>query len=128
MRCNVSFFSRSSRTKVSWEEPFEVVKADGHLGTSSPWSGHLDHLLYDDVRDRYSGLVHTSAAGIVAVHFAFAQEDFVVVSVSADPRVEWLEAYRAAHEVAESFRRRPPKIDTCSLSSTSPSGRATPGC
>ena len=102
-------------TKVSWEKPFEIVRADGHLGTSSPWSGHLDRLLYDDVRHGYSGLVHTSAAGVVAVHFAFAQEDFVVVSVSADPAVERLEVYRAAHEVAGTFRRRPPKLDTCSL-------------
>jgi hypothetical protein len=102
-------------TKVSWKKPFELVKAEGHLGPSSPWSGHLDRLLYDDVGNEYSGLAHTSAAGVVAVHFAFAREDLVVVSVSADPAVERLEVYRAAHEVVDSFRRRPPKIQTCSL-------------
>jgi len=72
-------------TKVSWQTPFDVVPADGHLGPASPWRSQLRRLLWDSHPDSHSMIATTHAAGLVAVHLAVAREDLTVISVSADP-------------------------------------------
>lgn len=85
--------------RVSWKSPFELVLASEHLSQSSPWRGIVERVLWDNIAVKAS-LRETSAAGVVAVHQALAQEDLTVISVSADPSVDRVAVLEAAHEVA----------------------------
>jgi Serpin (serine protease inhibitor) len=101
-------------TKVSWKRPFEVVEATGNLA-AGPWDGQVDPLLFDPDPTGASQLVITSAAGVVAAHLAVAEEDIVVLSVSAEPGVARGSVLEAAHEVSAMLRRRPSTATRCSL-------------
>ena len=91
-------------TKVSWEDPFTIEAAIDHLRASSPWHGRLDQVMLDYGGSRLSMLAHTESAGVVAVHFAQAEEDLGVLSVSADPGVGRQEVFEAAYELARRCR------------------------
>ena len=86
-------------TRVSWKSPFDLVAASEHLSESSPWRGSVERVLWDKVAVNAS-LTETSAAGVVAVHEAVAQEGLTVISVSADPSVDRVAVLEAAHEIA----------------------------
>jgi hypothetical protein len=49
-------------------------------------------------------LAHTEAAGVVAVHFAVANEELAVVSVAADPAVDRHLVFEAAYEIGRRTR------------------------
>ncbi len=101
-------------THVSWERPFEVVPAAEHVARTSPWRGSVERMLWDPRPRERAMLTETSAAGIVAVHYAVAREDLTVVSVSAAPDVGRLAVLEAAHEVA-TFARQHSAPPQCSL-------------
>jgi hypothetical protein len=101
-------------TKVSWEEPFDVVPASDHLAEGSPWRGRVERLLWDEHPRLRATLARTRAAGIVAVHQALAKEDLTVISVSAEPTVPRGAVLEAAHEVVASVRREA-ALPACSL-------------
>lgn len=85
-------------TRVSWRDPYEVAAASEKLAPSSPWAGTVERVLWTD-RTWESAIVHTTAAGLVAVHQACAQEELVVICVSADPAVPRADVLAAAHEI-----------------------------
>jgi hypothetical protein len=87
-------------TKVSWQSPFDLVAASEHVTESSPWRGRVECVLWDKVATNAS-LAETSAAGVVAVHEAVAQEGLTVISVAADPSVDRVAVLAAAHEIAQ---------------------------
>jgi hypothetical protein len=101
--------SSALATRVSWRAPFELVAAGEHLAQSSPWRGRVLRVLWDNSPAGGTGLVQTSAAGLVAVHQAVAREGITVVSVAAEPGVERAAVLEAAHEVAAGA------ADRCSL-------------
>jgi hypothetical protein len=101
-------------TKVSWRLPFELVPADQHLAVASPWHETVNQLLWDAAPGGVAMLTRTSAAGLVAVHQARAEEDLTVISVSADPDVAREAVLDAAYEVAD-FARRDDAPDPVSL-------------
>jgi hypothetical protein len=70
-------------SKVTWQQPFEIAPAAEHLRASSPWAGRVEHVLVDRHPVLPLMLAQTEAAGIVAVHFAVANEELAVVSVAA---------------------------------------------
>lgn len=94
-------------TKVSWSIALDVVPAAEHLGESSPWHGRVQHLLWDDRPELLARIMHTSAAGVVAVHYAAAVEDVTVISVSAQPRLPRAAVLEAAHEIVALLREEP---------------------
>jgi len=94
-------------TKVSWSIPLDLVPAAEHLGESSPWHGQVERLLWDDRPELLARLVHTSAAGVVAVHYAAAIEGVTVISVSAAPSLPRAAVLEAAHEVVALFPGEP---------------------
>jgi hypothetical protein len=49
-------------------------------------------------------LAHTEAAGVVAVHFAVANEDLAVLSLAADPAVDRHVVFEAAYEIGRRSR------------------------
>ncbi len=89
-------------TKVSWDVPFDVVPAAGHLSPASPWRSSVSRLLWDDGVVFGAAIVRTEAAGLVAVHRADAKEDqdVAVISVSAAADVDRASVVAAAYEVA----------------------------
>ena len=101
-------------TKVTWQEPFEVVGSAPYL-QSTPWEGVVKDLLYDASPQRPSMLTTTTAAGVVAVHAAIAKDDVVVLSVSADPGFSRQSVMQAAHEVAALSTRGSSGAQQCSL-------------
>lgn len=101
-------------TKVSWETPFIVEAAADHLQVSSPWHGRLERVMLDYGGSRLSMLTDTESAGVVAVHFAQANEDVGVLSVSADPAVGRQQVIEAAYELAR--RCRSDKFERAKLS------------
>ena len=107
--------SSALATKVSWKRPFDTVPANECLGEESPWSNLIQHLLIDRHPHKYSMLVRTQAAGIVAAHFAVAAEELAVVSVSADPALPRHDVLHAAHEVAALYRTDRVTAAQCSL-------------
>lgn len=103
-------------TKVSWQEPFEVVPAQDHLRHSSPWRDQVGQVLLDrQFRRPPMMLATTEAAGVVAVHFALANEDLAVISVAADPEIDRRVAFEAAYEVARLCREDGLNSAGCSL-------------
>jgi hypothetical protein len=60
-------------------------------------------------------LAHTEAAGVVAVHFAVANEELAVVSVAADPAVDRHLVFEAAYEIGRRTRIRALAEARCSL-------------
>jgi hypothetical protein len=103
-------------TKVSWQEPFEVVPAQDHLRPSSPWRNRVGQVLLDRrFRRPPMMLATTEAAGVVAVHFALAVEDLAVLSVAADPDVDRRLALEAAYEIARLCREDGLNSAGCSL-------------
>jgi hypothetical protein len=101
-------------TKVSWRLPFELVAVDEHLPDASPWRGAVQQLLWDAVPGGVAMLTHTTAAGLVAVHQAQAEEELTVISVSANADVPREAVLDAAYELAE-FARRDDAPDPVSL-------------
>ena len=85
-------------TRVSWRDPYEVAAASEKFAPSSPWAGAVERVLWTD-RTRQSAVVDTTSAGLVAVHRAIAQEQLVVICISADPAVPRAEVLAAAHEI-----------------------------
>ncbi len=103
-------------TEVSWRTPFEVVEASDHLRASSPWQGKTDHVLRDRRPDTPPMMLATTeAAGVVAVHFALANEDLAVLSVAADPQIDRALVLEAAYEVARLCRDDRLRSANCSL-------------
>jgi len=88
-------------TRVSWDEPFEVVPAD-RLG-ASPWAARLNQVLHTPGPDAKRGhdqhIVSTPGAGDVAVHSARAREGLLVTSVIADPAVPAERVISAAYDI-----------------------------
>jgi hypothetical protein len=60
-------------------------------------------------------LAHTEAAGVVAVHFAIANEELAVVSVAADPAVDRHLVFEAAYEIGRRTRMGALAEARCSL-------------
>jgi hypothetical protein len=95
-------------TRVSWEQPFDVVPAAA-LGPGSAWAGRLRHALRTPVGAGHRQyLARTACAGLVAVHTAEARPEetgtqrqgLSVTSVIAAPGVAAPDVLAAAHEVA----------------------------
>jgi hypothetical protein len=90
-------------TKVSWERPFELAPASA-LGSASPWSRELDHVLRTpagpDVRGHVQFIAMTPDDGDVIVHRATAAGGLAVVSVAARPEVPAGRVLAIAHDVA----------------------------
>ena len=105
-----------ARDQASWHEPFEVVAAQDHLRPSSPWRDQVAQVLLDrQFRRPPLMLATTEAAGVVAVHFALANEDRAVISVAADPEVDRRLALEAAYEIARLCREDGLNSAGCSL-------------
>jgi hypothetical protein len=102
-------------TTVTWLRPFEIVPSGQHLRHSSPWSGLVRHVLLDSNPVIPSMLANTEAAGVVAVHFAVANDGLGVVSVAADPGVDRHVALEAAYEIARRCRHDELADARCSL-------------
>jgi hypothetical protein len=102
-------------TKVSWQEPLEVVPATGHVRDSSPWAGRVQNVLLDRSPIVPPMLAMTEAAGVVAVHFAVATEDLAVLSLAADPSLDRGVVFEAAYEIAQRCRHDELKGARCSL-------------
>jgi hypothetical protein len=102
-------------SKVTWQRPFEIAQAAEHLRASSPWSGRVEHVLLDREAALPSMLAQTEAAGVVAVHFAVANEELAVVSVAADPGVDRHLAFEAAYEIGRRARLGALTEARCSL-------------
>jgi hypothetical protein len=85
-------------TQVSWQDPYEVALPAEKLRPGSPWLGAVERVLWTD-RAWRSAIVATAAAGRVAVHQAIAEEELVVMCVSADPAVPRADVLAAAHEI-----------------------------
>jgi hypothetical protein len=91
-------------SKVTWQQALEIAPASEHLRTSSPWSGRVEHVLVDRAPIVPVMLAQTQAAGVVAVHFAVANQDLAVVSVAADPAVDRHLVFEAAYEIGRRSR------------------------
>jgi hypothetical protein len=102
-------------SKVTWQQPLEIAPAAGHLRTSSPWSGRVEHVLLDRAPVVPLMLAQTEAAGVVAVHFAVANEELAVVSVAADPAVDRHLVFEAAYEIGRRTRTGNLAEARCSL-------------
>jgi hypothetical protein len=88
-------------TKVSWQEPFEVVPA-AELGPASGWAARVEHVLAspEDGHTHQQFIAVTARAGEVVVHAAYAQDDLLVVSVAAAAEVPPVDVLAAAYEIA----------------------------
>jgi hypothetical protein len=95
-------------TKVSWEEPFKLVRGAA-LGPYSRWASQLRRVLrtpQDRRMGRPKGWAHdqfiatTGEAGDVAVHTAWARGGLEVTSVAAQPGVPAAGVLAAAHRLA----------------------------
>jgi hypothetical protein len=102
-------------TKVSWVVPFDVVPARGQFRASSPWIDRVDDVLLGTGDHGLAMLASTEAAGTVAVHFALATEELVVISVAADPDVERHQVFEAAYDIARLYRNGRLMAAQCSL-------------
>jgi hypothetical protein len=102
-------------SKVTWQKPFEVAPAAGELRSSSPWAGRVAHVLVDRAPVGPAMLMQTEAAGVVATHFAVANEEIAVVSVAADPDVERRLVFEAAYEIGRRCRADALLEARCSL-------------
>jgi hypothetical protein len=91
-------------SRVTWQQPLEIAPAAEHLRASSPWSGRVEHVLLDRAPVLPLMLAHTEAAGVVAVHFAVANEELAVLSVAADPAIDRHLAFEAAYEIGRRSR------------------------
>ena len=98
-------------TRVSWVEPFELVRGDA-LGPYSPWASQLRRVLRTPQCGGVSprrGWAHdqfiaaTSEAGDVAVHTAWARRGLEVTSVAAQPGVPAADVLAAAHRLASAI-------------------------
>ncbi len=88
-------------TRVSWEEPFDVV-ASSEMG--GPWPERVNSAL--SAPPRHERFLAASAAGDVAVHAARSTDGLLVVSVIAAPNVNAGAVLVAAHEVAAALVER----------------------
>jgi hypothetical protein len=95
-------------TKVSWEEPFKLVRGAA-LGPYSRWASQLRRVLrtpQDRRMGRPKGWAHdqfiatTDQAGDVVVHTAWARGGLEVTSVAAQPGVRAADVLAAAHRLA----------------------------
>ncbi|HEX3426239.1 MAG TPA: serpin family protein [Acidimicrobiales bacterium] len=102
-------------TKVTWQQAFEVVPADEHFRPSSPWAGRVRGALLDRTPVLPVRLAKTDAAGVVAVHFALANEELAVLSVAADGSLDRHLVLEAAYELARRCREDALEEATCSL-------------
>jgi hypothetical protein len=102
-------------SRVTWQQPFEIASATGQLRSSSPWAGRIEHVLVDSVPVVPMMLAQTEAAGVVAVHFAVANEELAVVSVAADRAVEREIVFEAAFEIGRRCRGEALVEARCSL-------------
>jgi hypothetical protein len=93
-------------TRVSWEEPFEVVPA-GELGPHSSWAGRLTRALRTPEQGHTSYIATTERAGDVIVHVARAKSGrsrldeagLSVVSIAAAPDVKPADVLAAAYQL-----------------------------
>jgi hypothetical protein len=102
-------------TKVTWQQPFDVVSSAQTLRDSSPWSGLVRFVLVDHDPVIPSMLARTEAAGVVAVHFAVANEELTVLSVAGDPTIDRSVVLDATYEIAHRFRDDALADARCSL-------------
>jgi hypothetical protein len=90
-------------TKVSWQEPFDVVPA-GTLGPGSPWASELGRVLRTPPGHGHAQFIATtSEAGDVAVHSARARDGLQVTSVAARPGVPAGDVIAAAYRLASAL-------------------------
>jgi hypothetical protein len=102
-------------TKVTWLQAFEIEPSASNLRASSPWSGRVRNVLLDYHPVIPSMLARTEAAGVVAVHFAVANDGLAVLSVAADPDLERDVVLNAAYEIARRCRDDTLDEARCSL-------------
>ena len=97
-------------TKISWWRPFEVAPAEQATLARTPGFAQLAQLLRDPGGDGpTSQLIADSDAGPLAVHAAgSADDDLLLVSVSADPSVPYERVLAAAHPIATALARHEP--------------------
>jgi hypothetical protein len=86
-------------TRVSWEQPFDVVPAS-ELGPDSSWSSHLHQVLRTPRHGHSQFIATTTQAGDIAVHTASVRGGLQVVSVIADREVSFSDVLAAAHDIA----------------------------
>jgi hypothetical protein len=87
-------------TKVSWQEPFDVVPAAA-LGPHSPWASELGQVLRTPRGRAHAQFIATTGeAGDVAVHTAWARDGLQVTSVAAQPGVPAGDVIAAAYRLA----------------------------
>jgi hypothetical protein len=92
-------------TKVSWEEPFDVVAADA-LGPDSQWASQLSRVLRTPRGRRHTAFIAaTEQAGEVAVHTAQARDGLLVTSVAAQPGVPAADVLAAAYRLASAVAK-----------------------
>jgi hypothetical protein len=103
-------------TKVSWEVPFEVVKA-AELAPS-PWATELRRVLrapFQDPRHRQY-VTHTERAGRVGVHLTGARGGLLVGSVIAsDQTMPAADVLAAAEDIVASEATEPMSVGATSL-------------
>jgi hypothetical protein len=101
-------------TKVSWVQPFELVRAS-RLGPNSEWSSEVNRVLASQYRHGHSQYIaDTEEAGRVAVHTALAIGGVSVTSVIADQDVPYGSVLSAAHEIAKA-EASGQAVKSCSL-------------
>ncbi len=103
-------------TKVSWEQPFEVVDAAG-LGPGSAWDGQVRRVLRAPVDDprHLQYLTDTPEAGLVGVHLAVAQGGLLVGSVVAADTAAPQAVLQAAQRVVTAEARQRRSVPAVSL-------------
>lgn len=102
-------------TKVTWPEPFEVVRATEHFRSASPWAKRVQGALLERFPAVPARMAKTESAGIVAVHFALATEEVAVLSVAADGSLDRHLVLEGAYEIAQRCREDALDEATCSL-------------
>jgi hypothetical protein len=90
-------------TKVSWQQPFDMVPA-ATLGPHSPWASELGRVLRTPAGPGHNQFIATtSEAGDVAVHTAWARDGLQVTSVAAQPGVPAGDVIAAAYRLASAM-------------------------
>jgi hypothetical protein len=88
-------------TRVSWEQPFDLVPAT-RLG-GSPWATRVDQVLHTPRRGGHDQrIIGTQRAGDVAVHTARARDGLLVTSVIADSGVPAEQVIATAYDIVAS--------------------------
>ncbi|MEV4281749.1 hypothetical protein [Actinoplanes xinjiangensis] len=99
-------------TRVSWDDPFDVVPGS-MLGPDSAWAVGLSRVLSSPSAGHVTFIAATEQAGDVIVHAARALSGTAgvsVVSVAASPNVPFGDVLAAAHEIVPTVHDQHPTL------------------